>query len=66
MNLYETLRKLLESWEDSYCNTGDDGQCVFNAIVEHTRIVLAMPQATFDELLGELNRLVSYDANVSA
>lgn len=54
--LYESLYDLFENWNESYCHTGDDGGRVEQAIVEHARVMLAMPEASFDEIYEFLLR----------
>ena len=54
--LYESLYDIFENWNESYCHTGDDGGRVEQAIVDHARVLLAMPEASFDEIYQFLLR----------
>lgn len=52
--IYSTLYDLLDSWQESYCYAGDDGGRVEDAIVIHARCMLAMPEASLEEMLDWL------------
>jgi hypothetical protein len=52
--LYSTLYDLLEAWQESYCYSGDDGGHVEDSIVSHARCMLAMPDASLEEMLDWL------------
>ena len=49
--LYSTLYDMLDAWQESYCYSGDDGGRVEDSIVSHARCMLAMPEASLEEML---------------
>ena len=52
--IYRTLYDLLDSWQESYCSNADDGGHVEDSIVKHARCMLAMPDASLEEMLNWL------------
>lgn len=52
--IYRDLHQLLTNWRDGYCHTADDGSRVEDSILQLARTLLAMPEATVQELIDEL------------
>jgi hypothetical protein len=56
--IHQTLLDLVETWNDSYCHSTDDGGAVEDAILQHARAMLGRSSLSLDECNAMLDKIV--------